>query len=118
MKRRLGKIAAAFLVLVLATAATMRAQTLTVLHSFTNSPDGALPFAGLLMDAAGNLYSTTLDGGIFGFGTVFKLDPAGNETVLHSFTGSPSDGGGPSAALIMDAAGNLSSNGTGTWGLL
>ncbi len=93
MKRRLGKIAAAFLVLVLATGAATwaQAQTLTVLHSFSNSPDGALPFAGLLMDAAGNLYSTTYDGGIFGFGTVFKLDSSGNETVLYSFKGG-SDG--------------------------
>jgi len=102
------KIATAFFVLVLATGAATRAQaqTFTVLHSFTNSPDGAFPFAGLLRDAAGNLYSTTASGGVSGFGTVFKLDPAGNETVLHSFTGSP-DGAFPNAGLVMDPAGNL-----------
>jgi len=38
MKRQVGKIAAAFLVLVLATGAATRAQKFTVLHSFTNSP--------------------------------------------------------------------------------
>jgi uncharacterized repeat protein (TIGR03803 family) len=51
------------------------------------------------MDAAGNLYGTTDGGGAFsscsivrtrlaGCGTVFKLDTAGNLTVLHSFNGS------------------------------
>src|SRR6266567_357657 len=39
-------------------------------------------------------------------GTVFKLDTSGNETVLHSFTGSP-DGASPYGALVMDTAGNL-----------
>jgi uncharacterized repeat protein (TIGR03803 family) len=46
----------------------------TVLHSFTNSPDGAYPWAGLVMDKAGNLYGTTFDGGA-DYGTVFKLIP-------------------------------------------
>ncbi len=111
MKRPLGKIVGTFLVFVLATGAATRAQaqTFTVLHSFTNSPDGAFPFAGLLRDAAGNLYGTTLRGGSLGSGTVFKLDPAGNETVLYSFTdtGSPADGLDPYAAPVMDTAGNL-----------
>jgi len=78
----------------------------TVLHSFTNSPDGAGPYAGLVMDKAGNLYGTTLNGGACGYGTVFKLDPSGHETVLHSFTNSP-DGAGPYANLVRDKAGNL-----------
>ena len=47
----------------------------TVLHSFTNTPDGAFPFAGLLKDKAGNLYGTTFNGGAYGYGTVFKLVP-------------------------------------------
>jgi uncharacterized repeat protein (TIGR03803 family) len=84
----------------------------TVLHSFANSPDGGIPYAGLVMDKAGNLYGTTLEYGASsncfqGCGTVFKLDTSGNETVLHSFTGYPSDGAGPRAGLIMDKAGNL-----------
>src|SRR6266446_8638683 len=108
MKRRLGKVAAAFLVLVLATGAATRvqAQTLTVLYSFTGGSDGRGPGAALILDAAGNLYSTTFSGGVSGFGTVFKLDPSGNETVLHNFTNSP-DGAFPDAGLVMDAAGNL-----------
>jgi uncharacterized repeat protein (TIGR03803 family) len=48
----------------------------TVLHSFTGGYGGREPFAGLVRDAAGNLYGTTL-GGSFGNGTVFKLEPTG-----------------------------------------
>ena len=94
----------------------------TVLHSFIGPPtDGYGPYARLIMDTAGNLYGTTASGGgssvcSGGCGTVFKLDTAGNETVLHSFTGS--DGAGPLAGLIMDTAGNLygTTQGGGTFG--
>jgi uncharacterized repeat protein (TIGR03803 family) len=78
----------------------------TVLHGFTGEPDGAFPAAALLRDGAGNLYGTTMRGGAFGYGTVFKLDSAGNESVLYSFTGG-ADGGNPVAALVQDTAGNL-----------
>ena len=71
----------------------------TVLYSFTGKGDGRSPSAGLVRDAAGNLFGTTTGGGASGFGTVFKLDATGNETVLHSFAGG-SDGAGPSAGLI------------------
>jgi len=77
----------------------------TVLYSFTGSPDGANPLGGVLMDAAGNLYGTTLYGGTAKSGTVFEVDTAGTETVLHSFAGS--DGASPSAGLVQDATGNL-----------
>jgi uncharacterized repeat protein (TIGR03803 family) len=79
----------------------------TVLHSFNfDGVDGAYPYAGLLMDPAGNLYGTTNGGGPSGYGTVFKLDPAGNETILYSFTGG-SDGAFPYAGLIADSSHNL-----------
>ena len=45
-------------------------------------------------------------GGAYGWGTVFKLDSSGNQTVLYSFTGG-SDGADPNGGLIMDASGNL-----------
>src|SRR6202043_960545 len=74
--------------------------------------DGGLPQASVIRDAAGNFYGTTYAGGDtscnppYGCGTVFKLETAGTETVLYSFTGG-TDGGYPSAALIRDAASNL-----------
>jgi uncharacterized repeat protein (TIGR03803 family) len=81
--------------------------TETVLHNFTGGTDGGQPLAGLIRDGAGNLYGTTLFGGIGGFeGVVFKLDRTGTETVLYSFTGG-ADGGNPYAPLIMDKKGNL-----------
>lgn len=69
-------------------------------------PRGASPLGGLLRDAVGNFYGTTYRGGnTSNYGTVFKLDKTGKQTVLHRFVGT--DGSGPSAPLIMDPAGNL-----------
>jgi uncharacterized repeat protein (TIGR03803 family) len=53
------------------------------------------------------LYGTTWEGGAYGKGTVFKLDTAGNETVLYGFTGKIGDGAHPRASLVLDAQGNL-----------
>jgi len=78
----------------------------TVLHSFTGSPDGSAPLAGVILDAAGNLYGTTSAGGMFNYGTVFKLDASGHETILHNFRSDP-DGATPHAGVIRDASGNL-----------
>jgi len=47
----------------------------SVLHTFRASPGGANPHAGLIRDAAGNLYGTTFDGGADGAGVVFNLKP-------------------------------------------
>ena len=97
------------------------APTYNVLYSFTGGADGANPYASLIRDSAGNLYGTTLFGGTSGFGVVFKLDPTGKETVLHSFTGGV-DGGLPYAGLIQDRAGNrygtTASGGTYGWGVV
>ena len=91
----------------------------TVLHQFVGS-DGAFPAGGLVMDASGNLYGTTVSGGSgglcknFGCGTVFKIDAAGNFTVLHAFSETGSDGGNPTSGLILDSSNNL--YGTTGWG--
>jgi uncharacterized repeat protein (TIGR03803 family) len=81
----------------------------TVLYRFAGgTTDGCYPEAGLLRDKAGNLYGTTLNCGASGYGTVFKLDTTGSETLLHSFAGYPSDGAYPwYAGLLMDSKGNL-----------
>lgn len=112
---RVQIIVCACLALLSAAPATRaQAQTFAVLHGFAGAPnDGAIPAAGLVMDAAGNLYGTTAFGGLAncgalgetGCGTVFKLDPSGSETVLHEFAGA--DGAFPAAGLLMDSAGNL-----------
>jgi uncharacterized repeat protein (TIGR03803 family) len=79
----------------------------TVLYAFAGKSDGGGPVAPLVMDSAGNLYGTTnYEGGGCVCGVVFKLDPSGKETVLHTFTGG-TDGGFPEGGLTMDPAGNL-----------
>jgi len=77
-----------------------------VLYSFTGGADGAHPYAGLILDSAGNLYGTTYRGGPANAGVVYKVDVAGFETVLYAFTGS-ADGGNPYAGVIRDSDGNL-----------
>jgi uncharacterized repeat protein (TIGR03803 family) len=85
--------------------------TETILHNFTGGKtDGVAPIASLLMDSEGNLYGTTLNGGLgacnSGCGTVFKITVAGQESLLHRFAGGD-DGALPAANLIMDAKGFL-----------
>jgi uncharacterized repeat protein (TIGR03803 family) len=90
--------------------ATVAAAALKTLYNFCSKPnctDGKKPAAGLIMDAAGNLYGTTSEGGAGG-GTVFRLAPDGILTVLHAFVPrASSDGAAPEAPLVMDAAGRL-----------
>lgn len=78
----------------------------TILYSFTGGADGNFPVSTLARDSAGNLYGTTSQGGSAGGGVVFKVDPSGNETVLHNFTGGL-DGVNPSGGLFLDEVGNL-----------
>ena len=82
----------------------------TILHSFRGGKDGANPVAGIVLDAAGNIYGTTFYGGKSGVGTVFELMPqAGKgsykEKVLWTFNGT--DGMLPYGRPILDSAGNL-----------
>jgi uncharacterized repeat protein (TIGR03803 family) len=76
---------------------------------------GAAPFAGLTQAADGNFYGTTVEGGDFHAGTVYRLTPAGALTTLHHFRGSPQgDGRAPNTDLIEASDGNL--YGTTMWG--
>jgi uncharacterized repeat protein (TIGR03803 family) len=99
-----ASVAAAFVTMIAAQSA--QSQTYNVLYSFTDGTDGAFPYAGVIQDAAGNIYGTASTGGAFGHGTVFKLSKTGKETVLHSFEGG-ADGVNPQAGLVQDAKGNL-----------
>jgi uncharacterized repeat protein (TIGR03803 family) len=101
----------------------------TIMHSFTgcatgdncNTPfpaDGSSPAAGLIRGSDGSFYGTTSSGGSLNEGTVFKITPAGIETVLHTFSGgnaaSSGDGAVPVAPLIQASDGNF--YGTTTFG--
>jgi uncharacterized repeat protein (TIGR03803 family) len=85
--------------------------TITTLASF-NGTDGQNPYGGLVMDASGNLYGTTSQGGasatstFAGDGTVFEVaQGSGTITSLASFNST--DGANPFASLVMDSSGNL-----------
>jgi uncharacterized repeat protein (TIGR03803 family) len=78
----------------------------SVLYNFTGGVDGANPYSGLLLDAAGHLYGTTSGGGAVNAGVVFKVSATGSETVLYSFTGGL-NGANPYSGLLAAPGGVL-----------
>jgi uncharacterized repeat protein (TIGR03803 family) len=85
--------------------------TENVLYRFRTLPDGAWPFAGVILDKQSHLYGTTPQGGEGnGSGTIFRLDVGSHgewaEKILYSFEGG-NDGAEPHASLAMDSLGNL-----------
>jgi len=83
------------------------AWTYTVIHKFAGGKDGATPATTMALDASGNLYGTTWNGGssscYLGCGTVFKLAPpsgsgAWKETILHDWANS---GQAPNASIVV-----------------
>jgi uncharacterized repeat protein (TIGR03803 family) len=85
-----------------------QAATLTTLHAFSGG-DGAYPAAGVIRDAQGNLYGTTILGGAGSYGTAFRLDAGGTETTLYNFCSEANciDGASPTAGLLPDKKGDL-----------
>ncbi len=88
--------------------AASTSYTETMLHKFAASPDGASPEAGVILDANGDLYGTTIAGGTdpscpggynTGCGTVYEIVATGSERLLYSFHGKP-DASEPFAGLI------------------
>lgn len=80
----------------------------TVLHAFTGGTDGSGPRTGVVRDSNGNLYGTVTSGGnCRNCGLVFKIDPTGNETVLHYFTEAEVGPALSASSLLLDPAGNL-----------
>ncbi|HSC20063.1 MAG TPA: choice-of-anchor tandem repeat GloVer-containing protein [Rhizomicrobium sp.] len=98
-----------------------------VLYSFSGGADGAEPYKGVTLDAAGNIYGTAVTGGggvcEGGCGVAYKLTNNGGswtQSVIHQFTGGD-DGSGPGARLTLDDSGNVygmaptgGANGAGT----
>jgi uncharacterized repeat protein (TIGR03803 family) len=91
----------------------------TTLYSFAGGADGANPAAGLIQGTDGNFYGTTYYGGGADYGTVFRITPAGVETVLHAFGGG-ADGAYVDVGLVQGSDGSLygvtASGGTGDVG--
>ncbi len=90
-EKYLNLIRLLLLLFFLASNAAAQTETVNVLHNFAGgTTDGRFPEAGLIRDAAGNLYGTTYFGGSsvcqYGCGTIFKLDTSNNFTVLHNFS--------------------------------
>lgn len=92
--------------------------TYTVLYSFGSSPkDAIVPTGGLVQADDGDFYGVTASGGANhcaqipqdggNCGTIFKITPDGEETVLYSFGTSPSDGVEPNASLLQASDGNF-----------
>jgi uncharacterized repeat protein (TIGR03803 family) len=81
---------------------------ISVLHSFTGGADGEYPSGGsLAMDAAGNLYGTTQSGGPGTYGVIYRVTPAGVETIIHSFSLNSQECLQPNNGLAIDTAGNI-----------
>jgi uncharacterized repeat protein (TIGR03803 family) len=82
-----------------------------ILHSFMGFPaDGCAPEGALAMDAKGNLFGTTYTGGVTGSynaGTVWKRTKTGVETFFSLNGGTGGTGAGPTAGVVLNAAGNL-----------
>jgi uncharacterized repeat protein (TIGR03803 family) len=101
------------------------AGQVTVLHAFGSgvpAQDGQRPVAGLIQGSDGHFYGATASGGRYGLGTLFKMDSAGNVTVLHDFAdpAAGNDGFTPVGGLLQGQDGLLygttRSGGTGGGG--
>ncbi len=83
-----------------------------ILHTFKGNDDGAFPsYGALAVDSLGNLYGETLYGGVYGWGTAFKLlkptsGGAWAEEILHSFSNGR-DGENPSGGVVLDVMGDV-----------
>jgi uncharacterized repeat protein (TIGR03803 family) len=79
----------------------------TVVYGFGGNTDGAMPYGGVVRNVAGSLLGETAFGGFFA-GTLFKVDPHGQESLLHVFQGSNNgDGAGAYSSLVPDPQGNF-----------
>ena len=85
--------------------ATVSGASLMTVYQF-GGPDGASPVVGLVQGSDGNFYGTTQGGGMYGQGTIYRVNSAGSLTNLYSFTGT-GDGAYPQAGLVRGSDGNF-----------
>jgi len=78
----------------------------TTLYNFQGAPGGTKPIAGVTLDSAGRLYGATQGGGAVNWGVVYRVDSAGHETAIYSFTGG-ADGASPESTPVVDSQGNV-----------
>lgn len=96
---------------------SLQAQTFTTLYNFTGGSDGGFPYAGVIRDAAGNLYGTAIGGGSYDDGVLYEIDTVGTETVLYSFSQdgkypyTPLAGDNPSSAYATTSGDGSAGNG-------
>ncbi|HWY57638.1 MAG TPA: choice-of-anchor tandem repeat GloVer-containing protein [Terriglobales bacterium] len=111
-RHRQLEVLCTILVLLMTSAAWAKNKYQT-LYKFTGATDGGQPFGGLIFDQVGNMYGTTVSGGVYNNGTVFQLTPNSSGTwtehVLYNFCSltNCADGSDPYDSLILDAKGNM-----------
>jgi uncharacterized repeat protein (TIGR03803 family) len=93
-----------------------------VIWNFGNPGDGSTPYAGLAIDASGNLYGTTTGGGTHNVGMVFEMSKSSGvwlQQRSYSF-GAAGDGSQPYDAPVLDSSGNVygttRNGGAHSWG--
>ena len=79
--------------------------TFSSLYSFTGGNDGSNCYGGLLLASDGNLYGSTVNGGVYGLGTVFRITSDGTLATLVQFDGY--QGANPRCTLIQGSDGTF-----------
>jgi uncharacterized repeat protein (TIGR03803 family) len=93
-----------------------KAGQLTVLHAFDPKRTGAFPMSALVKGDDHSFYGTAYGGGIYNFGTVFRVSPDGDIQVLNAFDGTMT-GGYPAGSLLRASDGFLyGTTSAGFWG--
>jgi hypothetical protein len=103
---------AAIAIFVFASAIFAVGQSGADIYQFAGGADGQQPVGAVVSDSGGSLYGVTWKGGLYSYGTAYRLNPPSEagapwtKEILYNFTDG-ADGGGPNQALVFDTAGSL-----------